>query len=410
MYRQHQAPPEIAGTVEPGFESVRVEFERNFRDRGERGAACTLFHQGRKVVHLWGGQQCAEGGHPWTPETLTLCFSVTKGMAAAAMAVAHSQGLFDLETPVAEHWPDFAQANKHRITIRQLLAHQAGLITTGRPLSTEELSDHDAMAEIIAAQSPQWDPGTRHGYHTLTLGWYQNELLRRVDPQGRSLGVYFQDEVATPLGVEFYIGLPEDISPNRVSTIKGFHRLEMLGHLNELPPMMVLSGIWPGSLVSKSIRTLRLQNPADMSGPEYRGLEIPSANGIGTASAVAKIYDCLARGGKELGIKGSTWHELVAPAISPRDGLYDAILKIDTRYHFGFSRPSRGFQFGSDHRAFGCPGAGGSFGMGDPTLQLGFAYLTNKMGFRLSDDPREKAVRDACYACLAQTGETRRVA
>ncbi|TWT76740.1 beta-lactamase/D-alanine carboxypeptidase [Planctomycetes bacterium CA13] len=402
--------PIVQGETAPEFERVRMEFERNFSQRGEQGAACTLYHRGVKVVDLWGGVQCGETGRKWTRETLTLCFSVTKGMAAAVMAVAHSQKLFDLEEPVASYWPQFAQNGKARITVRQLLAHQAGLITTGKPLCAEQLADHEAMADIIGGQHPQWEPGTRHGYHTLTLGWYQNELIRRVDPQGRSLGVFFQEEIARPLGVEFYIGLPDDISLDRVSTIKGFHRVEMLGHLNELPPMMVLAGIWPGSLVSKSIRTLPLDNPADIGGPQYRGVEIPSANGIGQASAVAKIYDVLARGGEELGISPATYHELLAPAISPREGIYDAILKMDTRYNFGFSRPSRGFQFGVDHKAFGCPGAGGSFGMADPTLQLGFAYMTNKMGFRLSDDPREKAVRDACYQCLAEMGEQRAIA
>ena len=410
MDRDRHDRPTIAGEVAPAFEGVRIEFERNFLERGEQGAACAIFHRGVKVVDLWGGYQCVRTGKPWTKHTLSLAFSVTKGMAAAVMAVAHSRGLFDLDEAVAAYWPEFAEGGKHGITVRQLLSHQSGLISIERTLDAQVLADHDLLARILAKQQPQWQPGRRHGYHTLTLGWYQNELIRRVDPQHRSLGTFFQDEIAGPLGIEFYIGLPPSIDPGRVSNIKGFHRVAMLAHLHELPARMVLAGIWPRSLVSKSVRTLRIDNPASIGGPDYRSVEIPSANGIGQSLAIAKVYDVLARCGNELGIASSTWRELVAPAISPQLGNHDAILKVDTRYGFGFSRPSGGLQFGLDDQAFGCPGAGGSFGMGDPTAQLGFAYVTNKMGFRIFDDPREKAVRDACYASLAGMGDRRIVA
>ncbi len=398
--------PLIDGQVTPQFEPVRRQFERNFIDRGETGAACTIFHRGVKVVDLWGGYQCTSTLRRWTNQTLSLAFSVTKGMAAAVMAVAHSRGLFELDEPVAAYWPEFAAADKHCITVRQLLAHQAGLIAVDRPLDAQTLADHELVARIIAKQKPLWTPGSRHGYHTLTLGWYQNELIRRTDPDHRSLGAFFQEEVAAPLGIEFYIGLPPGVDAKRLSNIKGFHRVALLAHLNELPAMMVLAGAWPWSLVAKSVRVLRINNPADIGSPRYRGVEIPSANGIGQAAAVAKVYDVLARGGAEIGISASTWRELVAPAIAPRQGNHDAILKLETQYGFGFSRPSGGFRFGTDQTAFGCPGAGGSFGMADPTAELGFAYLTNKMGFRIFDDRREKAVRDACYACLASSSSS----
>jgi CubicO group peptidase (beta-lactamase class C family) len=405
VYRDPQDRLPISGAVTPEFERVRIEFERNFLARGEQGAACTIFHRGVKVVDLWGGFRCTRSRKPWTEQTLSLAFSVTKGMAAAVMAVAHSRGLFDLDEAVAAYWPEFAEGGKHLITVRQLLSHQAGLVSIDQQLDPQQLADYDLLAKIIAKQKPLWRPGTRHGYHTLTLGWYQSELIRRIDPQHRSLGVFFQDEIAGPLGIEFYIGLPASIAPERISTIKGFHRVALLGHLNQLPPLMVLAGIWPRSMLAKSVRVMRIDNPADIGSSEYRGVEIPSANGIGQAQAIARVYDVLARGGDELGITATTWRELVAPAISPQLGTHDTIFKIDTRYSFGYSRPSGAFRFGSDDRAFGCPGAGGSFGMADPTEQLGFAYLTNKMGFRLFDDPREKAVRDACYASLSAIRE-----
>jgi CubicO group peptidase (beta-lactamase class C family) len=321
-------------------------------------------------------------------------------MAAAAMAVAHSRGLFDLDQPVADYWPEFRQRGKGQITVRQLLAHQSGLIAIDRPMTVHELGDHSVLAEILARQEPAWPPGMRHGYHTLTLGWYQSELIRRVDPQGRSLGAFFHDEVAVPLQEEFYIGLPKHVDEERLARTKGFHRLSLLWHLGELPVGMVLSGIWPQSFVARSVNTLRLQNPADIGNPGLRNVEIPSANGIGEARAIARIYGSLAAGGRELGITPRTWHELTRPATLPQLGSRDAILKMHTHYGFGFSRPSRDMQFGSGHSAFGCPGAGGSFGMADPEEQLGFAYVTNKMGYRIFDDVREKAVRDACYQCL----------
>jgi CubicO group peptidase (beta-lactamase class C family) len=184
----------------------------------------------------------------------------------------------------------------------------------------------------------------------------------------------------------------------------------MFGHLNKLPPRMVLAGIWPQSLVARSVRCLNVSNPAEIGNSEFRQVEIPSANGIGQARALAKIYDVLAGGGHELGLSARTMDELVAPALAPRMGSDDAVLKIETRYRLGFSTPSRDMSFGSSDRAFGCPGAGGSFAMGDPEHGLGFAYVTNQMGFHLFDDPREKAVRDACYRCLAVMRNRRRVA
>jgi CubicO group peptidase (beta-lactamase class C family) len=393
-------PPFVEGLVAAGFHEVRREFERNFIERGEQGAACAIYVHGEKVVDLWGGQRCTLTGLPWREHTLALVFSASKGMAAAAMAVAHSRGLFELDEPVACYWPEFEQLGKCRITVRQLLAHQGGLVAIDQPLSARELGNHDTLAEILARQRPAWLPGMKHGYHTLTLGWYQSELIRRVDPQRRSLGAFFRDEVAAPLQADFFIGLPSHIGDERLARTAGFHRLMVLRHLNELPLGMVLAGAWPRSLVARSVSALALQNPAHIGNRELRGIEIPSANGIGDARGMARIYGSLAMGGREIGITPRTWQELVAPAPAPTLGARDAILKIDTLYSFGFSRPSPAMQFGCGPTAFGCPGAGGSFGMADPEEQVGFAYVTNKMGFRLFDDVREKAVRDALYRCL----------
>ena len=291
MERRMSEPASIEGFVAPEFHDVRREFERNFSARGEEGAACAIYHRGQKVVDLWGGQRCTLNCLPWTEHTLSLGFSVSKGMAAAAMAVAHSRGLFELEHPVVHYWPEFHQRGKDRITVRQLLAHQSGLIAIDQPISAQKLADHAGLAEILARQEPAWPPGMKHGYHALTLGWYQSELIRRVDPQRASLRTFFHDEVAAPLQAEFYIGLPKHIDEQRLARTKGFHRLSLLWHLGELPLGMVLSGIWPRSNVARSINTLRLQNPADIGNLELRGIEIPSANGIGGTGDCAYLRE-----------------------------------------------------------------------------------------------------------------------
>ena len=400
MLKRTVDQPIVDGNVEPGFEHVRRQFVNNFLYRGESGAACTVFHQGRKVVDLWGGVRCHQSGQQWTSQTLSLAFSVTKGMAAAAMAVAHSRGLFELDAPVADYWPEFGCHDKQSITVRQLLSHQAGLVWIDRTLTPDMLADPDRMADLVARQKSLWKPGTRHGYHTLSLGWYQSELIRRLDPKGRSLGEFFRQEIADPLGVEFHIKLPDSVDACQISRTKGFHKLRLLTHLDQLPWKMVLAGIWPRSVVSRSVGFLRMSDPAALAETPYRGLEIPSAGGFGQARAVAQVYDALTRVGGPLKMSQSTLHELVAPVRAPTKGVRDTVLKVDTGYSFGFSRPSPGFQFGVDGGAFGCPGAGGSFGMADPKAEISFAYLTNTMSFRIFDDPRERAVRQAAYQCL----------
>src|SRR5439155_3195245 len=157
----------------------------------------------------------------WEEDTLVLVYSTSKGMSAIAVALAHSRGLIDYDDAVAAYWPEFAQNGKGSITVRQLLAHQAGLSGLDVRLNSRKLADLDALAEALAAQKPAWKPGTRQGYHALTIGWYESELIRRVDPPRRSLGRFFADEVAAPLGLEFYIGLPGDVPSSRVASIKG---------------------------------------------------------------------------------------------------------------------------------------------------------------------------------------------
>src|SRR3982751_5014060 len=209
----------IEGSVSQGFEAVRHAFVENFTRRGELGGACCVYQDGEKVVDLWGGVRDRASGEPWRPDTMVVIHSATKGLAAMVIALAHSRGWLDYDERVCRYWPEFAQAGKERITVRQLLAHQAGLFAFDEPVDRSVVADLDRLAAVLARQKPAWEPGTRQAYHAITLGFYEGELLRRVDPTHRSLGQFFQDEIASPLGLDAYIRLPESIPNSRLATI-----------------------------------------------------------------------------------------------------------------------------------------------------------------------------------------------
>ena len=390
----------LQGEVAPGFEEVASEFEKNFALREEVGAACAVYHEGRKVVDLWGGYQDREALTPWEEDTLVLVFSATKGISALTVALAHSRGLIDYDEKVASYWPEFAQNGKENITVRQLLSHQAGLCAIDEPLDAQVLADLDAVASILARQRPAWEPGTRHGYHSLSLGLYEGELIRRTDPQHRSLGRYFQEKIATPLGLEFYIGLPQSVPDSKVAAIEGFNPLQMLLHMNAMPVGMVLGYMNPRSLTRRTFGNPKLRSPADFNKPEYRRIELPAGNGIGQVRSMAKAYGVFAAGGHELSIDEDTLKAMATPPTSPSLGSRDEVLKTEMSYSLGFNRPSKAFRFGSGDESYGTIGAGGTFGFADQEARIGFAYAPNKMGFHIWDDPREKALRDAVYRCL----------
>src|SRR5215470_11653729 len=218
----------IQGHVSRGFEAVREAFIENFVGRCELGGACCAFHRGEKVVDLWGGVRNKQTGEPWEEDTMVVVHSATKGLAAMTLAIAHSRGWLDYEERVCAYWPEFAQNGKERITVRQLLAHQAGLFAINEFVDRSTVADLDRLAVILARQRPVWEPGTRQAYHAITLGFYEGELLRRIDPQHRSLGQFFQDEIASPLGLDVYIRLPEEIPNSRLATIAPPGSLEML--------------------------------------------------------------------------------------------------------------------------------------------------------------------------------------
>lgn len=390
----------IHGEVEPGFEEVWEEFKRNFRDRGEIGAACAVYHEGKKVVDLWGGYRDHKKRLPWEEDTMVLVLSVSKGMCGMALAIAHSRGFFDYEEKVATYWPEFAQQGKEDVTVRQLLSHQAGLPVIDEPLTLEKLADLDAVAAAIAKQKPAWEPGTRQGYHVVSLGFYENELIRRVDPEHRSIGQFLQDELARPLGIEFYIGTPADMPEERIATLKDFGYVEGILHMREANMPFVLAMLNPRSLTKRSFFNPKFKKFRDLCGPAVRVLEIPAANGIGQARGVARAYSAFVMGGGELGVKEETLEALTAPPKPPSMGLFDEILRIESRASLGFMKPFPDFPFSTSVKAYGTPGVGGAFGFADPDTRVGYAYTPNRLGISMLKDPRESALRNALNGCL----------
>jgi CubicO group peptidase (beta-lactamase class C family) len=394
----------VEGYVSPGFESVREVFVENFARRRELGGACCAYYRGEKVVDLWGGLRNKQTAESWEQDTMVIVYSATKGLAAMTLALAHSRGWLDYEERVAHYWPEFAQHGKERITVRQLLAHQAGLFELDEPITRSLIGDLDRLAAVLARQKPAWEPGTRQAYHAITLGFYESELLRRIDSQHRSLGQFFQDEIANPLGLDVYIRLPEYVPSSRLATIVPPTRLELL---RGFPVRLALDAM---NRRSKIVRALRgSEMPHDEQRVYARNLEVPSGGAVGTARAIAHAYSVFATGGGELGLRPETFGMLAAPAVPPVRGFYDECMKAhDVQFSLGFMKSSRAIRFGGA-RSFGAPGAGGAMGFADPDAGIGYGYVTSRMGTTLSGDPRDVALRDALYAALpAASGELKR--
>jgi len=392
----------VEGHVSCGYEGVRDAFVENFVRRRELGGACCIFRHGEKVVDLWGGIRNKRTGELWAPYTMVVVHSATKGLAAMTLAIAHSRGWLDFEERVCAYWPEFAQKGKERVTVRQLLAHQAGLFALDEPVDRSVVADLDRLAVVLARQKPAWEPGTRQAYHALTLGFYEGELLRRVDPLHRSLGQFFQEEMALRLDEEVYIRLPEAILNSRLAilapptffeVLRGFGLRFMLQAMNPRSNIYRALSTNPGSRVYQDEQRIYARN-----------LEVPSGGGVATARGIAHAYSVFATGGRELGLRKETLDLLAAPAIPPAHGFYDECMKTSgVQFSLGFMKPSPLWPFGSNDRSFGSAGAGGCLGFADPEVGIGYAYVTSQMGTRLTGDPRDLALRNALYSAIPAT-------
>ena len=388
----------VDGHVSRGFEAVRDAFEANFDRHGEVGGACCAYYRGEKVVDLWGGVRNQVTDTPWERDTMVVVHSATKGLAAMTLAIAHSRGWLDYEERVATYWPEFAQQGKQTITVRQLLAHQAGLFAFDEPVDRDVVADLDRLAGVMARQKPAWEPGMRQAYHALTLGFYEGELMRRIDPRHRTLGQFFHDEVAAALGEDVHIGLPQDIPNSRLAVLASPGRLALLWGF---PLRLTLEALNPRSNIHRAL----MVNPGaavylDEPRVYARDLEVPSGNAVGTARGIARAYGVLASGGRELGLRQETLDLLAARAVPPGRGFHDECMKAEgVEFSLGFMKSCPAFPFGSAS-AYGAPGAGGAMGFADPETGIGYAYVTSQMGTTLTGDPRDVALRDALCASL----------
>jgi len=365
-------------------------FQQNFEKFGELGAAVSVWQNGKPIIDLYGGFCDARREKPWTDETLVLIWSATKGIGSACVLHALQEHNIDINQRVAEFWPEFAQSGKERITLSQLLSHQAGLCALGRRV---DVLDYGAVVQAIEAQKPLWPPGTAHGYHARTFGFLLDELVRRI--AGKTLSDYWQETFAEPLNLDLWIGLSGKENP-RVATIYAAKSSKP-----PEPKQFYLDLATPGTLARKAFTSPHgLQAISKMNDPAIRAKPIVSFGGIGSASALAKFYSMLANRGE---FDGQTFFSEKTIGWMTRtlaDGM-DRVFQIPTAFSAGFMKdPPKATRrmFGTSPNAFGHPGAGGSHAFSDPQNKIAFAYIMNQMEQSLL--PNEKSLRlvDVIYS------------
>ncbi len=362
----------VSGSVAPGFEPVAEAFAAGFEGHPEMGAGLHIQREGETVVDLWAGIADARTGRAWEADTPSVIFSCTKGLLSILAARLVEEGRLDYEAPVSRYWPEFAAAGKDRVTVGQALAHQAGLSAPRADLTEDDIVDWDRVVAILAAQEPLWPLGTGYQYHALTHGWLGGEVIRRIT--GRSVGTYFADLIARPLGVDAWIGLPEAVAPR-------------VAHLRVSPPLIDLwaeeakkpAPNWPykAMTLGNALPVDLVSETGGFNADRIRAAEIPGAGGIASARALATIWSATVTPVRGTRLVGD---DAIAAGTVPRsEGV--PIFGGDPP----FSRWGYGFQLDSEARrylgarSFGHDGAGGQVGFADATRKLGFGYVTNWM-------------------------------
>ncbi|MEU4728206.1 serine hydrolase domain-containing protein [Streptomyces sp. NPDC023588] len=384
---------DIQGVVTEGFEPVRDAFVRNFEVLGDRGAAVAVYRDGRKVVDLWGGTKDADGGEPWTEDTAQVVRSATKGVAAAVPLLLHQRGLLDLAAPVGSYWPEFTTGGKDKVLVRDLLAHRAGVPALDRGLTAAEAADGVSGARAVAAQRPFWEPGSEHGYHAQTYSWLLSELVLRAT--GRTLGSVLAEEIAEPLGLDFWIGLPQD-EAHRVGRVAPVDPPAGAGLLKTRPRRNVSEAYAdPHSLTRRAFAAI--DPMPDENAPAYRAAELPASAGIGTARALARFY------GATIGVveDGARIFTPETTALAGRElsAGPDRVLVVNTRFGPGYMLHGPASPLLSP-ASFGHPGRGGSLAFADPQAGIGFGYVTNALAKSVTADPRAQALVRALRSAL----------
>ena len=381
----------IEGTVAPGFESVADAFAQSFEDRPGMGASLAIRLEGQTVARLWGGTADARSGRPWTVDTPSVIFSCTKGLMSLAVAQLVEQGLVDYDAPVARYWPEFAAAGKADISVREAMAHRAGLLAPRIDLTLDDIVDWDRMVAVLAGQEPLFEPDSGYAYHSLTHGWLTGEIVRRVT--GLSPGAYFARNIAAPLGAEVWIGQPE--------------RMEQVAHLKVIPPSpapadgpLPPNPDWPlrAATLGAALPPTLVTETGGFNDPRLHRAEIPGAGGIATAEGLAAVWSAAVTETEGVRLVGPDVVERATRVVSEGPGIYPG---PGPYYRWGM-----GFMLDADarrllsHRSFGHDGAGGQVAFADPEHKVGFAYLTNRM--ESPPDPRGNGVVTALRTILTR--------
>lgn len=380
----------IQGDCDRRFEGVRKVFAENFERGLEVGACFAAVLDGEFVVDIWAGHADAALARPWERDTIVNVFSTTKAMASTCTLMLVDRGALDLDAPVARYWPEFAQAGKQGVVLRHLLSHTSGLAGWQEPIAVEELYDWERAVGLLAAQEPWWEPGTRSGYHSLTHGFLLGEVVRRVS--GRSLGRFFREEVAEPLGADFHIGLPEE------------HEARV-GEM--IPPPEVDPGAGleppPGSIAARVTGNPPLT--AERANTRaWRAAEIPAANGQGNARSVARVAGALARGGTMDGVT-LLGPDTLSKAIEEQCYSEDLVLGLPVRWGLGFGLTSKELPVGPNPRALYWGGWGGSVVVIDLDARFAFSYVMNKMSAETMGDARGLGLALAAFQGLRYLSE-----
>jgi len=378
--------PAFTVHAEPGFGRVADAFAANFERHGEVGAAFSLYASGRPVVEAWGGLADPENGRPWLADTVAMVFSVTKGVTAIAVHLLAERGLLALDAPVARYWPEFAAAGKQAVTVRQVLSHRAGVPAVDAGLTLAQVLAWEPVVAALAAQEPEWPPGTVVGYHAKTFGWVLGELIRRVT--GRSIGRFLADELG-PLGLDIWIGLPAEHEPRVAAVVPD--------------PAPGVDYTTAGSLAARAV-----SGPSDLfrldgmwNRRDLRAAELPSTNGIGDARSLARLYAAVIGGvgGEMGGLAPLLRPETVLRATRVESEGVDAVLGVPVRIGSGFELGDA-LGPGVGAHAFGHTGAGGSVAFADPAAGIAFGYVANRMRLQPGADPRAVGLIRAVYAAL----------
>ncbi|NRQ37671.1 beta-lactamase family protein [Nonomuraea sp. NN258] len=398
--------------VERGWGKVADVFRRNFRNGGEVGAACSVYVGGRQVVNLWGGLADRAARRPWRENTIVQVASTTKGATAICAHLLVQRGQLDLDAPVARYWPEFAAAGKAEIPVRWLLSHQAGLPIVDGPLTFEQACAWHPVIRALEAQPPLWRPGTEHVYHSVTFGFLVGEVVRRIT--GKSLGAFFAEEVAAPLGLSAWIGLPDKQEKRvaRVHEAAPFSLEELIAGLIAVTGLDAetvtawVAAVWaPGSVQARAAELGgALTDPAIFATRAWRAAEFPAANMLADARSIARMYAATVSdvGGVRL-LSPSTVERMtvVQTDRTPMHGLPPGLnLPADRSFYMslGFMRASPPMPM-TGPKSFGHPGSGGSAGFADPDAGVGFGYVTNLWNYR-PDDSRAANLVKAVRACL----------